>query len=87
MKYQIGRLLFFQIQVQAEKEIKVGDFYSRPLQKKNRTSDNVMTISRSNIMNELSERLDFTEEEISEIKNRIPKPREDFRRETKGEGS
>ena len=41
-----------------------------------------MTISRSNIMNELSERLDFTEEEISEIKNRIPKPkREDFRRE------
>ena len=43
-------------------------------------SDNIMTISRSNIMNELSERLDFSDDEINEIKKAIPKPkREDFR--------
>ena len=39
-----------------------------------------MTISRSNIMNELSERLDFTEEEVNQIRQSIPKPkREAFR--------
>ena len=30
-----------------------------------------MTVSRSNIMNETSERLDFSEDEIKELKNKI----------------
>ena len=63
-----------------DKEITIGDFKARPLMRKNKMSDNIMTISRSNIMNELSERLDFTEDEVNEIRQKIPKPkREDFR--------
>ena len=64
-------------------EIKVGKFLSRPLQRKNSMYENVMTISRSNIMNEQTERLDFSASEIIQIQSLYPKPkkakREDFR--------
>lgn len=63
-----------------EKDINVANFKSRPLMRKNRMSDNIISISRANIMNELSERLDFTEEEVNQIRQNIQKPkREDFR--------
>lgn len=74
-------VLFSNSGIGIEKEIKVGNFVSRPLQRRNQMSENVMTISRSNIMNELSERLDFSEQEINELKNLIPNPkRDDFRK-------
>ena len=74
--------LFSNSSLKEESNIKVGPIFARPLRRQNQMSENVMTISRSNIMNELSERLDFSDEEVKEIKTRIPYPkREDFRNE------
>ena len=52
------------------KDVQLSDFVLKPLKRKNQVSENVMTVSRSNIMNETSERLDFSEDEIKELKNK-----------------
>ncbi len=73
-------VLFSNSSLKEDKAVKIDKFYSRPIQRKNRMSENIMTISRANIMNELSERLDFTDDEVNQVKMLNPNPtRENFR--------
>ena len=73
-------VLFSNSSVKEDRAVKIDKFYSRPLQRNNRMSENIMTISRSNIMNELSERLDFTDVEVNQVKMSNPNPtRENYR--------